>query len=519
MSGDGTARSGGKRPVAFISHHSSQVETARRLKRILDRNGIGGWLAPDDVQPGRPFDQAIIEQVRGSDLIILLFCSRSDQSRHVKRELMMAENEDKLIYPVRLEEIEAFGLAYWLNDYQWVDWFDGKDKSIERMVNTVKEQFGLPDTSPEPPAPPPSQPVIMPPDPEPDPAPLPAEPKPVPPPPPDPEPPVSSTPISAKSETPAADQTRRVPKPAKPEGTDGEGGDKRKMLLIGAGIAALLLVVLLFWLLSGSEEEGEGEAAAGSSRLSPSVDCADLSSPAHELICNSAELAARERQVAAAYEAATAAASDDAARTALENAQAEFIARRDGCDNSACIDAAYIARLEQLGASTAPPPPEPLPPQQPDGDEPAAVLPGETRPSPEHRPDPRAPVEDTRRPPQGDTTRPTPTPAPPPPPPPSPASAATPPRPANNPASWVTQSDYPSNILRNGESGTSRFQLRIGPDGVPTGCFTTGTSGHFQLDARACNMARARARFTPARDANGNPTSSTYSGSFTWRAP
>ncbi|WP_370462925.1 toll/interleukin-1 receptor domain-containing protein [Parasphingopyxis sp. CP4] len=108
---------------------------------MLDTNGISGWMAPDDIDPGRPFDKAIIEQVRKSDLIILLFCAQSDQSRHVKRELMMAENEDKFIYPVRLEEADADGLAYWLNDYQWVDWFDGKDQTIQRMINKIKGQF------------------------------------------------------------------------------------------------------------------------------------------------------------------------------------------------------------------------------------------------------------------------------------------------------------------------------------------------------------------------------------------
>ena len=126
------------RPVAFISHHSSQVETARQLKQVLANNGVDGWMAPDDIDPGRPFDQAIIEQVRRSDLIILLFCARSDQSRHVKRELMMAENGDKLIFPVRLENIDADGLAYWLNDYQWIDWFDRRDDTIQRMIDTIK---------------------------------------------------------------------------------------------------------------------------------------------------------------------------------------------------------------------------------------------------------------------------------------------------------------------------------------------------------------------------------------------
>lgn len=137
-------------PTAFISHHSSQVETARRLKVILGHHGIAGWMAPDDIDPGQPFDKAIVDQVRRSDLIILLFCGQSDQSRHVKRELMMAENSDKLIYPVRLEEKPADGLAYWLNDYQWIDWFDGKDDTVTRMIETIKRQGKSAEPTPAP---------------------------------------------------------------------------------------------------------------------------------------------------------------------------------------------------------------------------------------------------------------------------------------------------------------------------------------------------------------------------------
>ncbi|MEM8697017.1 MAG: toll/interleukin-1 receptor domain-containing protein [Pseudomonadota bacterium] len=129
-----------RRPTAFISHHSSQAETARRLKAILGHHGITGWMAPDDIDPGQTFDTAIVDQVRRSDLIILLFCAQSDQSRHVKRELMMAEDADKLIFPVRLEDTAADGLAYWLNDYQWIDWFDGEDDTITRMIETINRQ-------------------------------------------------------------------------------------------------------------------------------------------------------------------------------------------------------------------------------------------------------------------------------------------------------------------------------------------------------------------------------------------
>ena len=123
-----------KRLSAFISHHSSQVETARRLKRLLAARGIDGWLAPDDIAAGTAFDQSIVDQIDRSDAIVLLFCPQSDQSRHVKRELMLGEDSNKIILPVRLEDVRAQGLAYWLKDYQWIDWFAGEEAAVERIV-------------------------------------------------------------------------------------------------------------------------------------------------------------------------------------------------------------------------------------------------------------------------------------------------------------------------------------------------------------------------------------------------
>lgn len=139
-----------KRPSAFISHHSSQVDIARRLKRALAERGIDGWLAPDDIAAGTAFDQAILDQIARSDAIVLLFCAQSDQSRHVKRELMLGEDSAKTILPVRLEEVPAQGLAYWLKDYQWIDWFAGEADAVDRIAAAVHGSAGAAGDSPVP---------------------------------------------------------------------------------------------------------------------------------------------------------------------------------------------------------------------------------------------------------------------------------------------------------------------------------------------------------------------------------
>ena len=86
-----------------------------------------------------------------------------------------------------------------------------------------------------------------------------------------------------------------------------------------------------------------------------------------------------------------------------------------------------------------------------------------------------------------------------------------------NLASYVSNDDYPLSSVKAGEQGTVRFRLAVGPDGRVTNCEVTGSSGSSALDNTTCRLMRSRARFTPGRDRDGNPTADSFSSSITWR--
>ena len=80
--------------------------------------------------------------------------------------------------------------------------------------------------------------------------------------------------------------------------------------------------------------------------------------------------------------------------------------------------------------------------------------------------------------------------------------------------------DYPASALAAGAGGTAQAELTIGPDGRVTGCSLTRSTGNGALDSATCNILRRRAKFIPARDSNGNPTSDTIrTPSITWVVP
>jgi protein TonB len=81
-----------------------------------------------------------------------------------------------------------------------------------------------------------------------------------------------------------------------------------------------------------------------------------------------------------------------------------------------------------------------------------------------------------------------------------------------------TGDDYPASAQASGAEGTSQAQLTIGPDGRVTGCNIIRSAGNAALDSATCNILRRRAKFTPARDSEGNPTSDTITTPpITWR--
>ena len=119
--------------------------------------------------------------------------------------------------------------------------------------------------------------------------------------------------------------------------------------------------------------------------------------------------------------------------------------------------------------------------------------------------------------------------APPPPPapvlvvaPPAPPPPRFPPKgaaPKGNPGNWATANDYPSRALREEREGVTGFRVTVGPDGRVTDCQITSSSGSPDLDQTACDKIRQRARFTPATDGEGQPTTGSYSNRVRWVIP
>lgn len=83
----------------------------------------------------------------------------------------------------------------------------------------------------------------------------------------------------------------------------------------------------------------------------------------------------------------------------------------------------------------------------------------------------------------------------------------------------IERADYPAGALRAGAQGRAVVQVTVSAQGRASGCTVTRTSGSELLDETTCLLFARRARFAPARDAQGRPTQAPVEKAINWSLP
>jgi hypothetical protein len=144
----------------FISYSTQDRPVAEKVCAALEEGGIKCWIAPRDVPFGADYEEAIVDGIASSRLLVLVLSSHSNASPHVKREIQnaCAGYGGKPIIPLRIEEIEYNkALRYYLGSTQWLDASTPPlEQHLGRLVEYVRTSLASAGAAapPERPAPP-----------------------------------------------------------------------------------------------------------------------------------------------------------------------------------------------------------------------------------------------------------------------------------------------------------------------------------------------------------------------------
>jgi hypothetical protein len=124
--------------MIFISYSSHDLAIAEKICSDLERRGLSCWIARRNIGPGENFQESIVHAIRSSRIMILIFTANANHSSEMKKELVLAGQQNLIVIPIRIENVppnDAF--AYEFTTRQWIDFFDCWDRAIEQLAAQI----------------------------------------------------------------------------------------------------------------------------------------------------------------------------------------------------------------------------------------------------------------------------------------------------------------------------------------------------------------------------------------------
>ena len=123
----------------FVSHSSKDVTNAMSLVERLESRGVKCWVAPRNIRAGAAYASEIVVGIQSSVSFIVLISKESLTSRHVEREVNIADGLRKSIYPVKLADIKIYGgLSFYLSVSQEIRLFEKESGPVEKLISSIR---------------------------------------------------------------------------------------------------------------------------------------------------------------------------------------------------------------------------------------------------------------------------------------------------------------------------------------------------------------------------------------------
>ncbi len=105
----------------FISYTSADQKVANQIVTYLESRGVSCFIAPRDVDPGKPYASNLMKAITECSAIVLVASDAINTSSHVLNEVDVMVEKKKVILPVFIEDFELNDdYRYYIGRTQWV---------------------------------------------------------------------------------------------------------------------------------------------------------------------------------------------------------------------------------------------------------------------------------------------------------------------------------------------------------------------------------------------------------------
>jgi hypothetical protein len=124
----------------FISYANRDKPIADAICNYLESRQIRCWIAPRDILPGMQYQEAIIDAIDSSSVMVLVFSVDSNESTHVLTELNEAMSNKVIIIPFRVEDVQpSKSMKYLISVPHWLDAMNPPmSQHIEKLEQTIR---------------------------------------------------------------------------------------------------------------------------------------------------------------------------------------------------------------------------------------------------------------------------------------------------------------------------------------------------------------------------------------------
>jgi len=122
----------------FISYASPDKVVADAVCHTLESHLVKCWMAPRDVTPGTPYARAIIQAIKDSRMMVLIYSKDANKSEHVANEIDRMFSLNKPIIPFLIDETKMNDeYQYYLSRKHWLVAFPEYRDKCEELAETI----------------------------------------------------------------------------------------------------------------------------------------------------------------------------------------------------------------------------------------------------------------------------------------------------------------------------------------------------------------------------------------------